>query len=96
MDWFIRVYHGTRYLALFGLEKFDVISNRIRYLISQKVGIAYVFSHYYAKLKVNSYGPLPVEKKLTLHDVITLIKSVLNKDKNHYYHIIFSKNVPIN
>ena len=28
---------------------------------------------------------LPIEKWLTLHNVIILIKSALNKDKNHYY-----------
>ena len=28
---------------------------------------------------------LPIEKILTLHSVIIHIKSVLNKDKNHYY-----------
>ena len=34
---FIRIYDGTRYLLLFGLEKYDDIYNRIRYLISQNV-----------------------------------------------------------
>ena len=32
---------------------------------------------------------LPIEKILTLHSVIILLKSVLNKDKNHYYYRIF-------
>ena len=58
-------------------------------LISLKSGITYIFSHYYAKIKVNSYGSLPIEKRLTLHNVIILIKSVQNKDKNHYYYNIF-------
>ena len=31
---FIRVYDGTRYLVLFGAEKFDFIYNRITYIIS--------------------------------------------------------------
>ena len=39
---FIRVYDGTRYLVLFGSEKYDAIYNRIRYLISQKSGITYI------------------------------------------------------
>ena len=30
---FIRVYDGTRYLVLFGGEKYDFIYNRIRYLL---------------------------------------------------------------
>ena len=41
-NWFIRVYDGTRYLVLFGPEKYDVIYNRIRYMISQKSVITYV------------------------------------------------------
>ena len=30
IDGFIRVYNGTRYLVLFGSEKYDVLYNRIR------------------------------------------------------------------
>ena len=41
------------------------------------------------KIKADSYDSLPIEKRLTLHNVIILIKSVLNKDKNHYYYKIF-------
>ena len=37
IDKFIKVYDGTRYLVLFGSEKYDSIFNRIRYLISGKV-----------------------------------------------------------
>ena len=40
---FIRVYGGTIYLVPFGPEKYHAICNRIRYLISLKSGIAYVF-----------------------------------------------------
>ena len=89
IDGFIRVCDGTRSLVLFGPEKYDAIYNRIRCLISQETGITYVFSHYYAKIKIDSYDSLPLEKILVLHNVITLIKSVLNKDQNHYYYNIF-------
>ena len=43
VDGFIRVYDGTRYSALFSPEKYDVIYDRIRYLLCQKSAIAYVF-----------------------------------------------------
>ena len=33
VDGFIKDYNGTRYLVLFGLEKYDAIYNRIRYFI---------------------------------------------------------------
>ena len=80
---FSRIYDGTRYLTLFSSEKYDAIYDRIRYLISLKSSITYIFPHSFAKIKVCSCDSLPVEKILTLHNVIILIKSVLNKDKNH-------------
>ena len=36
-------------------------------------------------MKADSYDSLPIEKTLTLHNVIILMKSVLDKGKNHYY-----------
>ena len=33
LDGFIRVHSGTKYLVLFGLEKYNPIFDRIRYLI---------------------------------------------------------------
>ena len=48
-----------------------------------------VFSHDYAKIKIDSYDSLCLEKTLNLHNVITLIKSVFNKDENHCYYNIF-------
>ena len=33
IDGFIRVYDGTRYLVLFGPQKYDAIYKRIRYLV---------------------------------------------------------------
>ena len=51
--------------------------------------MTYIFSHSFAKIKVDSYDSLPAETRLTLHNVIIHIKSVLNKDKNCYYYEIF-------
>ena len=42
------------------------------------------FFHNYEKIEVDSYDSLPIEKRLTLHNVIILIKLVVNKDQNHY------------
>ena len=41
----IRVFDETRCLVLFGLEKYDAIYNKIRYLITQKSGITYIIYH---------------------------------------------------
>ena len=51
--------------------------------------MSYVFSLNYTKMKVDSYDSLPLEKILTLYNVIILIKSVLNKYQNQYYYNIF-------
>ena len=74
---------------MFGTRKYDAFYDRIRYLITLKSSITYIFTHYFAKMKVDSYYSLPIEKALTLHNIIILIKSVLNKDENHYYYKIF-------
>ena len=49
-----------------------------------KRGITYVISHNYAKIKVDLYDPLPLERTMIFHYVIILIKSVWNKDKNTF------------
>ena len=84
-----RINDGTQYLTLFGTKKYDAIYNRIRCLLNLKSSITYIFSHYFTKIKVDSYDSLPTDKILTLHNVIILIKLVPNKDKNHYYYKIF-------
>ena len=40
-------------------------------------------------MKVNLYDFLPLEETLTFHNVIIYIKSVINKDQNHYYYNAF-------
>ena len=53
VDKFIRHYDRTKYLVLIGLGKYDAIYDRIRYLIVLKSGIKHVFSHNYAKIKID-------------------------------------------
>ena len=94
IDGFVRIYDEARYLTLFGSEKYDAIYDRIRYLLSLKSGVTYIFSHYFAQIKVDSYDSLPIEKRLTLHNVIITIRTVLNKNKNHYYYKTFLEKCP--
>ena len=90
---FIKIYDGIRYLVLFGSGLYDEIYNRIRYLISEKSGITDSINHNFARIRIDSYNSLPIEKTLTFHNVIILIKSVVNKNENNYYHKhIFRKN----
>ena len=65
---FIRDYDGTKYLVLFGLEKYNAIQDRIIYLIRLKSGITYVFPYNYVKIKINSDDGLFLEEPL--HKVI--------------------------
>ena len=51
-------------------KKYGAIYDRIRYLISLKSSIKYIFYHYFAKIKVHSYDSLPIEKTLTLRIAI--------------------------
>ena len=53
--------------------------------------ITYVLYHNYAKIKIDSYNSLPLEKMLTFHKVIILIKSGFNKDKKLLLQDIFRK-----
>ena len=81
-DGFIRVYDGTRYLVLFGGEKYNFIYNRIRYLARVKSGIVYFVSNNYAKLDDHLHVSLTIERTLTFHNIIIDIKS-------NYFHIYF-------
>ena len=67
----------SKYLVLFGLEKYNSIYYRTRYLIGLKSSITYVF---YSKIKIESDDDLSLEETLALHDVIILIKTVFNKN----------------
>ena len=89
-DGFIRV-RGVefRYLALFDHGLFDKICDKIKYLISEKSGITNSVNHNFGKIRINSHNSLPIEKILIFHNVILLIKSAVNKDKNEYYFNIF-------
>ena len=82
IDRLIRIEDGTRYLTLFGFENYDAIYNRTRYFVSLKSSITYTFSHYFAKTEVDFCDSLPIEKRLTLHNLIILINSVLYKMKS--------------
>ena len=50
------------------------------------------FSHNHARIKIDSDDGLPLERILTLHNAVILIKSIFNKNQNHYYYIKFLEN----
>ena len=65
------------------------ICDKIKYLTSGKSGITDSINLNFGKIRIDSYNSLPIEKILTFHIVIILIKSVINKTKNNYYYNIF-------
>ena len=79
IDGIIRIYDRSRYLILFGNKIYDAINDKIRCLISIKNRITSTIYHYFAKLKVDSYDSLPIQKTLTLRNLIIHIKPVLKK-----------------
>ena len=87
-DGFIKIYDGIRYLVILGHIWFDETCDSIKYLISEKNGITDSIKHTFARIRIDSNNSLPIEKILTFNNVIILIKSVVNKNKNEYYYNI--------
>ena len=65
------------------------ICDKIKYLISKNGGITNCINHNFGKIRIDPYNSLPIKKILTFDNVIILIKSVVNKNKNKYYYNIF-------
>ena len=59
------------------------------HLISEKSGITINMNYNFARIRIDSYKSLPIEKILTFRNVIILIKSVVNKNESNYYYNIF-------
>ena len=81
IDGFIEIHNKIRYLVLFD-EWCDKICDRIKYIISKKSGITDSINHNFAIIRIDSYDSLLTGKILIFHNVIILIKSVVNKYKN--------------
>ena len=87
---FIRVRGGEfRLLILFDHGLFDKFCDKIKYLISKISGITDSTNHNFGKIRTDSYHFLPIEKISTFHNVIILVKALVNKNKNEYYYNMF-------
>ena len=85
IDGFIKIHDKIRYLVLLGYSCCEKICDKIKYLISEKSGIANNINHTFGRIRIDSYDSFPIEKILTFHNVIILTESVLNKNKKEYY-----------
>ena len=86
IDGFTKIYDRIRYLVLFASERFNAIYNSIKHLISEKSGITDSINYNFARIRIDSDNFLPIQKMLAFHNVIILIKSVINKNKYNYHH----------
>ena len=56
----------------------------------KKLVLQIVFlNHNFARIRIDLYNSLTTEKLLTFHNVIILIKSFVNTNKNYYSYNIF-------
>ena len=58
----------------------------------EKSSVIDSINHNFARIGIDSCNSLPLTKVLTFHNVIILIKSVVNENKNHYYYNILLEN----
>ena len=68
-----------RCLVLFDYGQFDKICDKIKYLLSEKSDI----NHNFGKIRIDPDNSLPIEKMATFHNLIILIKSVVNKNEDN-------------
>ena len=87
-DRYIKFHNKVRYLVLFD-EWYNKICDRIKYLISESSGITDSINHNFGKIRIDSCHSLLIEQILTFHNIIILIKSVFNKNKNNCCYNIF-------
>ena len=96
IDGLINIYDGIRYLVILNLSWFDEICDSIKYPISKKSDITDSINHNFARIRIyNLYNSLPIENVLTFHNVMILLKSVVDENKNNYSYNIFIENVRI-
>ena len=78
-------------LVLFVFGLLDKICDKIKYLISKKIGITNNINHNLGTIRIDSSSSLPIKKKFTFQNVIIFIKSVvINKNEIKYYYNIVS------
>ena len=62
IDRFIKIHDKIKYLVLFDYSYCDKICDKIKYLISEKSGITDSINHNFARIRIDSYDSLTIEK----------------------------------
>ena len=68
---------------------FENICDKTKYLISKNNGLTSRVNYNFGKIGIDSHNYLLIKKVLTFHNVIILIKPVVNKNKNKCYYNTF-------
>ena len=87
IDGVIKIHDKIRYFVLTDYSYCDKICDEIKDLISKKSGITESINHNFARIRIDSYNNLPIEKILTFHNVIILIKLGKGSFKNPVHNI---------
>ena len=74
---------------MFDYGLLDKVCYKIEHLTSKKIGIINSINYNFERIRIDSYISLLTKNILTFHIVVTLIKSVVNKNENNYYYNIF-------
>ena len=81
-----------KYLVLSDYGLLDKNCDKIKYLISKISGLTNSINHDFGKIRIDLYNSFPIKTILIFHNVIILMKSVVNKNKNKCYcNIVFEK-----
>ena len=91
IDRFIKIHGKSTYLILFDYIYCDKTFDKIKYFIIEKSGITDSINHSFVRIRIDWYSSLPIEKVLAFHNVIKLIKSVVNNNKKEDYYNTFSE-----
>ena len=65
---------------------YNTVFDGINDFKGKKSGIGDSINHNFARIRIDSYNSSPLEKTLTFYNIIILIKSVVNENKNNYYY----------
>ena len=74
---FIKTLDWPRYLVLFGPEIYSAIYGKINYTESEKTNIKYSINHIFARIKVDSYNSLSVQKNIEYTIELTFLKELI-------------------
>ena len=85
-DGFVKIHDESKSWLLFDSGWWDKICDRIGCFVSEKISIIDSINQNFARIRIDSYNSLPVEKILTFYVIINVILLI-----NYYYNIFLEK-----